>query len=246
VADPAPILARRSAWRLQSDRSASSLLPARFRALTTSQKPEESIMTKLTSVALFTLALAGTSALFAQAPAAPATPAGVPPPPRTRVSPHDTITTSVGERGDSRRISLTYGRPYSAKGGQGEARKIWGGLVPWDKADRLGSDEATLLITPVPLVIGATTIPAGAYTLYIVPSETGATKLAFSSNIAKWGIPVDEKHDVARVDLIKSTLEKSVDQLTLTFEREGTSDRYALHIWWETTKFSLPFTVKKA
>lgn len=205
-------------------------------------------MTKLTSLALFTLAFAGTSALFAQAPAASA-----PPAPRARVSPHDTITTSVGPRGDSRRLTITYGRPFSAKGGQGEARKIWGGLVPWDKADRLGSDEATLLITPVPLVMGATTIPAGAYTLYIVPSENGATKLAISSNIAKWGIPVDEKHDVARVDLVKSPLENSVDQLTLTLEREvggadgkTATDNYKLNIWWEKTKFTLPFMAKSS
>jgi len=173
-------------------------------------------MTKLTSVALFTLALAGTSALFAQAPAAPATPAGVPPAPRVRVSPHETVTTSVGARGDSRRISITYGRPYSKDPKTGEVRKVWGGLVKWDKAERLGADEATLLVTPVPLMIGATTIPAGAYTLYIVATEAGA-KLAFSSNIGKWGIPVDEAHDVARIDLVKSSLEKSVDQLTLTF-----------------------------
>lgn len=202
-------------------------------------------MTKLTSVALFTLALASTSALFAQAPAAPATPAGVPPAPRARTSPHDTITANVGERGDSRKLTITYGRPYSARGGKGEPRKIWGDLVKWDKADRLGADEATLIITPVPLVIGEKTIPAGAYTLYIVPSEAGTSKLAFSSNIAKWGIPVDEKNDVARVDLTKTALENSVDQLTLTLEREGTTDKYALHIWWEKTKFSLPFAVKR-
>jgi hypothetical protein len=197
-------------------------------------------MTKLTTVALFTLALAGTTALFAQAPA------GGPPPPRARVSPHDTITANVGGRGDSRKITITYGRPYSAKGGQGEVRKIWGTLVPWDKADRLGADEATLLITPVPIVVGEKTIPAGAYTLYIVPSEHGASKLAFSSNIAKWGIPVDETHDVARFDLTRSALASPVNQLTLTLEREGTTDNYALHIWWETTKFSLPFAVKRS
>ena len=236
-------------------------------------------MTKLTSAALFAAVLfAGCAtapapvappapaasptakppapAPVAVTPAAPAQPAtavpmGMPPPPRARVSPHDSITTSVGGRGDSRRITITYGRPYSAKGGQGEVRKIWGGLVPWDKADRLGSDEATLLITPVPIMIGETTIPAGAYTLYIVPSENGATKLAFSSNIAKWGIPVDDKHDVARVDLVKSPLENSVDQLTLTFEREvggadgkTPTDNYKLNIWWEKTKFTLPFSLK--
>ena len=209
-------------------------------------------MTKLTSVALLTLAFAGTSALFAQAPAAPATPAGGPPAPRVRVSPHDTITANVGGRGDPRKITITYGRPYSKDPKTGEIRKIWGGLVKSDTPERLGSDEATLLITPVPLTIGSTTIPAGAHTLYIVAGESGA-KLAFSSNIAKWGIPVDDKHDIARVDLVKSSLENSVDQLTLTLERElggadgkTPTDNYKLHIWWEKTKFSLPFTAKSS
>lgn len=207
-------------------------------------------MTKLTSAALFTLSLVSATALFAQAPAAPAAPAGGPPAPRVRVSPHDTVTTSVGPRGDSRRISITYGRPYSKDSKTGEIRKIWGGLVKSDTPERLGADEATLLITPVPLVIGSTTIPAGAYTLYIVAGESGA-KLAFSSNIGKWGIPVDDKHDVARVDLVKSSLENSVDQLTLTFEREvggadgkTATDNYKLNIWWEKTKFTLPFSAK--
>jgi hypothetical protein len=198
-------------------------------------------MTKLVSATLFTLALATATALFAQAPAAPT---GMPPAPRARVSPHETISATIGGR-NGPRVTLTYGRPYSKDPKTGEIRKIWGGLVPWGKADRLGSDEATLLITQQPLVIGATTIPAGAYTLYSVPSETGATKLAFSSNLGKWGIPVDETHDVARVDLVKSTLEKSVDQLTITIEQDAATGGGSLNIWWETTKFSLPFTIKK-
>ena len=60
-----------------------------------------------------------------------------------------------------------------------KGRKIWGtsedkALVPSGKAWRLGSDEATLLVTQQPLAFGDTTIPAGAYTLYMVPQETGA------------------------------------------------------------------------
>lgn len=208
-------------------------------------------MTKLTSAALFTLSLASASALFAQAPAAPAAPSAAPAPtgapaaPRARVSPHETISAVIGGRGGPR-VTLTYGRPYSKDSKTGEIRKIWGGLVPWSKADRLGSDEATLILSPLPIVVGDTTIPAGAYTLYIVPSEAGATKLAFSSNIGKWGIPVDETKDVARVDLKKSALEKSVDQLTITIEPDAATGGATLNIWWETTKFSLPFTLKKA
>ncbi len=209
-------------------------------------------MTKFTSTALFTLSLASASALFAQMPAAPAPAAAKAPSatPAGRVSPHETISSYIGgnRRNGGVLITITYGRPYSAKGGAGDVRKIWGGLVPWGKADRLGSDEATLLVTPVPLVIGETTVPAGAYTLYIVPSESGVTKLAISSNIGKWGIPVDETHDVARVDLKKSSVEKQVDQLTLALAADPAAPTTGglLTITWETTQFTLPFAVKKS
>ena len=162
-----------------------------------------------------------------------------------RKSPHETVSTVIGDRRTGNRITITYGRPYTADPKTGQARKIWGGLVPWDKADRLGADEATLLITQKPLVFGATTIPAGAYTLYQMPSETGASKLAFSTAIGKWGVPVDETHDVARVELKKATLEKPVDQLTIAIQNDEATGGGVLSIRWETTELSVPFTVGK-
>ncbi|HTO03966.1 MAG TPA: DUF2911 domain-containing protein, partial [Opitutus sp.] len=81
-------------------------------------------------------------------------------------SPHETTSTVIGDRRTGNRVTITYGRPYLKDPKTGEARKIWGGLVPWGKANRLGADEATLLLTQKPLVFGKTTIPAGAHTLY--------------------------------------------------------------------------------
>lgn len=195
------------------------------------------------------LVFSGTAILCAQsgatpAPAATGTAPAVQPAPRARTSPHETISTVIGERRTGNRITITYGRPFTKNPKTGEPRKIWGGLVAWDKADRLGADEATLLITQQPLVIGETTIPSGAYTLYIVPSENGPTKLAFSTNLGKWGVPVDESHDLARVELKKDVLEKSVDQLTLAIENNPAGGG-TLKIMWENTQFSVPFVVKK-
>jgi hypothetical protein len=160
-----------------------------------------------------------------------------------RLSPHETINARIPLDQGRSLITLTYGRPHAQKGGKGEVRKIWGGLVPWGKADRLGADEATLILLQHPIAIGSTTIPAGAHTLYIVPAETGASKLAFSSNIGKWGIPVDESHDIARVDLTKEELPEQVDQLTLAIESTGPKAG-VLKIKWEKTQYSVPFTVK--
>ena len=117
--------------------------------------------------------------------------------------------------------------------------------MKWGVADRLGADEATLLVTPLPMVVGTTVIPAGSYTLYIVPSENGASKLVFSTNVGKWGVPVDETHDLVRLDLQKSALDKTVDQLTLAVVSDKATGGGTLKIMWENTQFSLPFSIKK-
>jgi DUF2911 family protein len=153
---------------------------------------------------------------------------------QARKSPHETISRVIGDN----RVTITYGRPYTKDPGTGAPRAIWGGLVPWDSPYRLGADEATLLTTEKPIMIGDAMVPAGAYTLYMVPSESGASKLAISTNIGKWGVPVDTGHDLARTDLTKSALDKPVDQLTLAIEKDGAGGG-TLKIMWETTQFAV-------
>jgi hypothetical protein len=190
-------------------------------------------MRKLTSLLFVaTTALCVLSPLPAQdaAPKAPkaATKAG----PAGRASPHDTVSTRVGGGRTQTMVTITYGRPY-AKG-----RTIWGELVKWDKADRLGADEATTLTTQIPINLGGSTLQPGAYTLYIIASATGVSKLAISSHVGKWGVPVDETKDIARVDLKKDTLADAVEQLTLGFTppADGATN---LKISWANTVYSV-------
>jgi hypothetical protein len=157
---------------------------------------------------------------------------------RPRISPHETTSAVI----DGNRVTLTYGRPYSKDPKKGDIRKIWGGLVPFGKAWRLGADEATLLLTQKPIVFGETTIPPGAYTLYMIPEEGGG-KLAFNKEVGQWGVPVDEKHDLARVDLKKDALEPAVDQLGMAVEKGASGG--VIKIMWEGAQYSVPFTVKK-
>ncbi len=158
-----------------------------------------------------------------------------------RVSPHQTISSRIGS--GRVLVTITYGRPYSRDNRSGQIRKVWGTLVPWDKAWRMGADEATTLITPQNMVIGETTIPPGAYTLYMLPSENGTSKLAFSKKIGFWGIPVDETQDLARVDLKKETFEgPPVDQFTMAIDNAPPGG--VIRMLWENTQFSVPFTLK--
>jgi len=148
-------------------------------------------------------------------------------------SPHETTSRVV----DGDRITITYGRPYM------KGRQIWGGLVSYGKIWRTGADEATILITQKPIVIGGATIPAGAYTLFTLPAEDGSAKLIINKQVGQWGIgpgSYDEKQDVARVDMKKDTLETPVEEFTMTVTRDG-----ELKMSWDKTQYSVSFTVQK-
>jgi hypothetical protein len=157
-----------------------------------------------------------------------------------RVSPHETISAVA----DGNRVTIVYGRPYTKNAKTGEVRKIWGGLVPYGKVWRLGADEATTLTTQKPLMFGETTIPAGAYTLFMLPLEDGSAKLIINKQLGQWGTQYDEKQDLARIDLKKEALEKTADQLTLAISKTPAGGG-SVQILWENTQFSVAFTGQK-
>jgi len=158
------------------------------------------LMNKVMSAAL--LVVAATFCLLAAAPAGA---------PAARVSPHETIYSRL----ESNRVMIVYGRPYSKDPRSGEIRKIWGGLVPYGKWWRAGSDEATLFITQKALDFSGTAVPAGAYTLFMLPNEDGTAKLIINKQLGQWGLEYDEKQDFARVDMKKEAMEPQIDQFTI-------------------------------
>jgi len=162
-----------------------------------------------------------------------------------RLSPHETISAVV----DGNRITVVYGRPYTKDPKSGEIRKIWGGLVPYGQVWRVGADEATLLITQQPIELGGASIPAGAYSLRMLPME-GKSKLIVNKQIGQWGISPDPKRtydealDVARIELKKDVLKEPVEQFTVSVEKDA-ADGGVLRLTWEKTEFSATIKVKK-
>lgn len=67
-----------------------------------------------------------------------------------RISPHETVSKVI----DGNRVTIVYGRPYTKDPTTGQIRKIWGELVPYGEVWRTGADEATLMITQKPIMIG--------------------------------------------------------------------------------------------
>ncbi|HUQ21133.1 MAG TPA: DUF2911 domain-containing protein, partial [Gemmatimonadaceae bacterium] len=91
------------------------------------------------------------------------------------------------------------------------------------------------------LVFGSTTLPAGKYTLWTLPTATG-TKLIINSQTGQWGTDYDQSKDFARLDLTSKTLPTPVEQFTIAVVPQGTGG--ALKLSWDTTEYSIPFTIK--
>ena len=159
---------------------------------------------------------------------------------QSRKSPHETISRKV----EGNRITIVYGRPYTKDPKTSEPRKIWGALVPYDKVWRLGADEATTLITQQPIDLGGLAVPAGAYTLFMIPAADGTAQLLVNKEIGQWGIdPYHADRELGRVPMKGAPLAPTVHQLTLALEN-GHPRGGVLRIMWEDTQFSVPYTVK--
>src|SRR2546423_1784181 len=158
---------------------------------------------------------------------------------KPRVSPHETVTADI----DGNTVTIVYGRPYTKDPKTGAPRKIWGELVPFSKVWRTGADEATLLTTKQPLDIGGTTVPTGSYSLYTLPEASGA-KLIVNKQTGQWGTKDDEKQDLARIDMKKETVGTSVDQFTITIEKNPAGGG-TLKLSWENTQYSVALKTKK-
>jgi hypothetical protein len=78
-------------------------------------------------------------------------------------------------------VTISYSSP-AVKG-----RKIWGGLVPYDKVWRAGANEATIFETNKPIRVEGKELPAGKYSLFATPGEKEWT-IILNSETGQWGI----------------------------------------------------------
>jgi len=142
-----------------------------------------------------------------------------------------------------KKITVDYSRPKIRDPKTGQPRKIMGNVVPYGKVWRTGANEATSFQTQADLDIKGTTVPAGSYTLYSLPSE-GTWKLIISKKTGQWGTDYDDTQDLARIDMDKSSPSTTVDPFTVSFEKKSETEAI-LHLAWENTGVSVPIKLKK-
>jgi Protein of unknown function (DUF2911) len=121
-------------------------------------------------------------------------------------------------------------------------RKIYGDLVPFGEVWRTGANEATTFVPSADVVVGGTTVPAGSYTIFTVPTADKWT-LIINKTTGEWGIPYKyESNELARVDMKVSKLPSPVEDFTISYVKSGSG--CTLQIDWEKTRASVDITAK--
>jgi hypothetical protein len=149
-----------------------------------------------------------------------------------QMSPPDTAKETI----NGANVVVAYSRPLK------RGRIIFGNIVPWNQVWRTGANAATMFSTDKDLVFGTTVVPAGSYTLWTVPTPTGA-KLIFNSETGQWGTDYHADKDFVRVDLTGRQISPAVEQFVIGVAPRGTGG--VISFSWDDRQYSAPFTVKQ-
>jgi hypothetical protein len=148
-----------------------------------------------------------------------------------KLSPRATVSQVVGYT----TITIDYGRP-SVNG-----RKIWGELVPHNKIWRAGANEATTIQFTTDVVLEGNKVPAGKYSLFIIPTETEWT-IILNKVDKQWGAyNYKQESDLLRIQ-VKPSQGQFVDNLCYSFDNLNQSSA-SVFVRWEKLQASFKVEV---
>jgi hypothetical protein len=142
------------------------------------------------------------------------------------LSPRDTARGSTG----SVNVLVDYARP-SKRG-----RTIWGDVVPHGKVWRLGADFATHVVFSGDVTLGEAAIPAGTYTLWMLPAADGTAQLIVNKQVRIFGTNYNPGNDLVRIPLRRESARAPVERLTI----EIADGRFWIR--WDEVAWSAPVT----
>ncbi|TAE03817.1 MAG: DUF2911 domain-containing protein [Bacteroidetes bacterium] len=154
--------------------------------------------------------------------------------PKNLASPPDSTTVTINKAN----IKIAYSKP-SVKG-----RPIWGTLVPYNEVWRAGANAATVFSTDKDIMVEGKKLPAGQYSLFMIPTEKDWT-IIFDKTLKQWGsfkYDKDGKTDALRVTVKPTKVDAA--QEVLKYEIVPTKGNLTgnVELTWEKIKVS--FKVK--
>ena len=138
---------------------------------------------------------------------------------------------------DGKTINTSYSSPRL------RGRKMIGGVNPYGKPWRVGAQEATTFQTTANLEVDGKSVPAGNYTIFVIPNPDRWT-LIISKKTGEWGIPYPgEQYELGRYPMKPATLPSSVEDFTIRYIPQG--DTCTLQMDWATTRASIALAERK-
>jgi hypothetical protein len=125
---------------------------------------------------------------------------------------------------------------YSSPGVKG--RKIWGELVPYDKAWRAGANAPTKLTVSRDFKFGGTAVKAGSYSLFMTPGKAQWTVM-LNSDVEADQDNRDAKKDVATIAIKPAALPAVRERLRYTLD-DPQDASVTVTLEWERVRIAVP------
>ena len=147
-----------------------------------------------------------------------------------RRSQRGTVTQSV----NGTEISIRYYRPVL------RGRTPFPGIVGWGRTWTPGADSATRVETTGALEIEGKALPAGKYSIWVIPAEKDAWTVIFNRNADAFHLTYEESQDALRLQARPTTAAESTETLEFSFPVVD-ADSAVMQLQWGS--FVLPLRV---
>jgi len=142
----------------------------------------------------------------------------------------DSVKTTI----NSTDVKIIYSRPSV------RSRVIFGAVVPWKRIWRTGADAATKIYLSKPLYFNGNELPAGAYSIFTIPTQNGWT-LIFNKQPNIWGTEHNADYDFLKIPMLTQSLNEPIELLTFAVVPAGNNGG-VISVSWDKLKASVGFT----
>ena len=123
----------------------------------------------------------------------------------SQLSVRDTARATIGQAA----IWIDYGRPLA------RGRTLLGNVIPYGEVWRTGANAATQFSTSAPITLAGMKLAPGKYTLWTVPSATGA-ELIVNKQSGQWGTEYDYTKDLGKSPMTTAATVTPVEKFTIS------------------------------
>lgn len=127
-------------------------------------------------------------------------------------------------------IAVSYGQPRR------RGRHVFPDVVPFGRVWRAGANAATRISFSADALVEGVSVPAGAYSLWIVPGSSVDTLILNRTDVT-WGTSYDVAQDLLRVQIRRAPTDDPIEALTYEILSDSTGMTGVVTVAWDDRRF---------